>query len=329
MLQEKLLYLLEQSKGQLITGGELAKALGVSRTAIWKGINTLREKGHEIEALPNSGYRLLAGSDGLSRQSIADALKTEKIGQSLVLLDTVDSTNAYLKALDTALLPDGHTVIANEQTQGRGRLGRTFHSPAGQGIYLSVLLRPQIALEEVPLLTVCAALAVYRAIGQVCGLETHIKWVNDIFYEGKKLCGILTEGLISAEMGTVESVVVGIGVNTGAVAEEVESIAATLAPLRAGRGIRNQLAAEILNQLEAVVLDFLSGKRQEILEAYTQRLFIIGKEIVVHLPRESFEATAVGLDDAGSLLVRNRQGQTVAVRAGEVSLSPLTDTTKP
>lgn len=321
MLYEQVLYTLEKKRGEIVTGGEIARAAGVSRTAVWKTVLALKEDGHEIESIPNSGYRLRQESDGLSLQAIRDYLTTEKLGRSIELLKTVDSTNSYLKAGDTAVVRDGHTVLANGQTGGRGRLGRTFYSPTGSGVYLSCLLKPPIPISETPFLTICAAVAVYRAIRDTCGIKTDIKWVNDLYAGGKKLCGILTEAGVNAEMRCVDYAVVGIGVNTCGVAPEVSEIATSIFTETGVRGVRNRLIAEILNHFEQVYFDYIQrGKKQEILNAYTERLFIIGKPVEVVEYGGSYKAVALGVDAAGRLLVKRQNGETVGVDAGEVRI---------
>lgn len=320
MLQERVLSCLEQNRGKLVTGGGLARELGVSRTAVWKAIHALEAKGHEIESVAGSGYRLADESDGLSVKGITDLLTTKVFGRELELHQSLPSTNTYIKGLDTLALPEGFAVIADEQTAGRGRLGRTFYSPAREGVYLSVLLKPQLALEEVPLLTICAAVAVSRAIERVCGISPEVKWVNDIFYKGKKLCGILSEGFVSAELGQVESVVVGMGINTGDVDPAVAEIATSLAEAAGVRGIRNWLAAEMLNCFEEVYNSFTSGGRREILGEYSGRLFITGWRVEVVGAGVPYSATVLGIDDSGALLVKNASGQKKALRTGEIRL---------
>ena len=322
MLSDKVLDILEQNRGSIVTGGEIARRLGVSRTAVWKTIAALRDDGHEIESVPNSGYRLNQNSDGLNVTVIGSYLTTEKLGRSMELLKSVDSTNSYLKAKDTAALPDGHAVIADEQTGGRGRLGRPFYSPAGSGVYLSCLLKPQISLSETPFLTICAAVAVCRAVRGACGIQADVKWVNDIYYQGRKLCGILTEAGISAEMQSVDYAVVGMGVNTGGIAPEIKEIATSVFEATGVRGIRNRLAAGILNHFELVYLDYANhGKKQEILDEYANRLFIAGKTVKVTERDGSYEAVALGIDDAGRLIVKRADGEAAVLSAGEISLS--------
>ncbi len=321
MLEEQILYLLEKNKGQTVTGGELAKELSVSRTAVWKAIGKLREKGNQIQSLPNSGYRLDKTSDGLSRQYIQDLLKTRYLGKDLVVLETVSSTNQYLKEQPTGSIPEGYAVIANQQTQGRGRFGRTFYSPAGSGIYLSLLLRPPIPINEVSFLTICAAVAVSDAIQEVCGIQVGIKWVNDLLYHGKKLCGILTEASISAEIQAIDYAIVGIGVNLGEVAPEVEDIATSLYAISGRQGLRNQLIAEILNQFEKVYLGFTQeGKKAQILSAYVEKLCNVGKPVEILAPDRSYQAVIQGVDQTGALLVQTQTGETITVSTGEIKL---------
>lgn len=321
MLREQVLYLLEKNRGQVITGGEIARRLGVSRTAVWKSVRALRESGSDIESLPNSGYRMTDESDGLSWRAINDSLRTRKFGRNMELLPTLSSTNKYLKQFDSAAIEEGYTVVANEQTEGRGRMNRPFHSPAHEGIYFSVLLKPAIPIADTPFLTICAAVAVCRAIWNICGLSVDIKWVNDIYLEGKKLCGILTEASISAELRSVEDVVVGIGLNTGRVAREVEETAISLYGATGIRGVRNRLIAEILNEFEEVYLDYtVNGRRGEILDAYAGRMFIIGRRAMVEISGASSEVTILGVDDSGELIVEREDGLTCHIDSGEIKL---------
>lgn len=321
MLQERVLYILEQNRGRLVTGGEIAKKLGVSRTAIWKTINALRQNGNDIKSMPNSGYRLTDNSDGLTAQSIHDCLTTQRLGRSIEFLKTVHSTSQHLKAQDSSALSEGHVVIADEQTGGRGRLNRPFYSPAHNGIYLSCFLKPPIPLSETPFLTICAAVAVCRAIESICNIQVGIKWVNDIYHDGKKLCGILTEAFVSAEMQSVDYTIIGIGVNTGNVAPEVKDIATSTYLATGIRGIRNHLIAEILNQFERIYLNYtIHGKKKEILAAYTEKLFILGKHVEVVGSNGSFVATALGVNDSGGLIVKHTNGEIIHVSAGEIRI---------
>ena len=284
MLQEKVLYILEKNRGKVITGGEISRQLGVSRNAVWKAINSLKQNGNNIESLPNKGYRLAVDSDGLCKQIIQEMLTTEKLGSRIQLLETIDSTNTYLKQQDLSNMQEGFVVLADEQTGGRGRLNRFFFSPKHSGVYLSVLLKPNLPPEKSRLLTICAAVAVSNALHKVCGVISQIKWVNDIFVGGKKICGILTEASLSAEMQSLDYVIVGIGINTGEIPEEIEDIATSVLEVTGEKGFRNKLVAEILNQLEEVYFAYLlSGKESEILSAYSEKLIYINEKVLVKM----------------------------------------------
>lgn len=321
MLQTRILEILEANRGGLVTGGEIARGLEVSRTAVWKAINALREAGHEIVSIPNRGYTLSQTSDGLSERGIQGMLGTRLLGRSLEVLESVDSTNSYMKRLDTDALPEGHAVIVDGQTGGRGRLGKTFTSPVRGGVYLSVLLKPKIAFQDVPFLTLCAAVAVSRALEEACGLTPGIKWVNDIFCGGKKICGILSEAAVSAELQALEYAVVGIGVNTSPVPEEISGIATSVYEQCMLRGVRNRLAAAILRELEVVYLDYCAtGDRREVLAQYNSRLFILGREVTVSRGGESFRATVLSVGGTGGLVVRDESGHEREIVSGEVTI---------
>jgi BirA family biotin operon repressor/biotin-[acetyl-CoA-carboxylase] ligase len=273
MLKEQVLSYLENQKGELLTGGELSRRLDVSRTAVWKAVGALREDGNIIESVPKRGYRLTRQSDGISTEAISKNLSTKAFGRSIELLKTVPSTNQYLKSADTDALPHGHVVIADEQTVGRGRQSKPFLSPAGQGLYLSVLLKPDVAPQEAPFLTLCAAVAVSDAIDAVFGIITRVKWVNDIFCGGKKLCGILTQAQSCAEQNTMDYVVVGIGVNTGKISGELRDIATSTLEASGIAGRRSELAAALLNNLESRYIDFTqNGGKERIRAEYDAKL---------------------------------------------------------
>jgi len=321
MLKEKILYLLEKQKGELVTGGQLAKELGVSRTAIWKAIRALQDDGNEILSVPNSGYRLLDTNDTLFEKMIRENLSTTFIGQEIAILPTVHSTNQYLKEMDTAALPSGYTVIADEQTVGRGRRSRTFLSPKSEGIYLSILLKVDGIQKDIRLFTICAAVAVSKAVEKVCAIRADIKWVNDIYCNGRKLCGILTEAVISGELQEVSTVTIGIGINTGKVASEVKEIATSVQNETKKRGLRNQLVAEVLNQFEEVYLDYVQrDATKEIIEYYGSRLFIKDQKVEVVEIKQSYKATVIGIDKTGALIVENEAGESKHLTTGEIKL---------
>lgn len=321
LLKNRVFYSLEQQKGNIVTGGQLASSLGVSRNAIWKAIRLLQDDGNEIVSIRNKGYILMNTNDTLFEKTIRDDLRTTFIGQKMKLLPVVHSTNQYLKELDTADAENGYVVIANEQNSGRGRRGRTFLSPKGEGIYLSILLKLDKERQDVRLLTICAAVAVSRAIENKCGISAEIKWVNDIFCKGKKVCGILTEAILSAELQELSTVIVGIGINTGSVQLEINDIATSIGEITGIRGIRNSLIAEVLNQFETVYLDYIGrGEKSDILKYYESRLFIIGTQVLVTSLEDSYVATVLGIDDMGALVVKDERGNIQNISTGEIKL---------
>jgi len=321
LLKNKVLSVLEQKKGTVVTGGQLANMLGVSRNAIWKAIHSLQEDGNRIVSIPNVGYKLSETDDALSEQLIRSKLSTIFIGQNMEILQSVHSTNQYLKELDTANTKNGFTVIADEQLKGRGRRGRTFVSGKGEGVYLSVLLTLNGKQSDIRLLTICAAVAVSKAIERICSINAEIKWVNDVFCNGKKICGILTEAVLSGELQELDTVIVGIGINTGEITPEIKDIATSIKEETGICGIRNDLIAELLNQFEAVYLDYITkGKEREIIDYYESKLFIKGQEVLVSNLDNEYQATVIGIDNSGALIVRDAAGVVEHIVTGEIRL---------
>lgn len=321
MLQVDVLDVLDCKRGYLVAGGELAHELGVSRNAIWKTINTLRTKGHDIESVPNKGYVLTSESDGLSEHLIARQLRTNTIGRELRVLPSTSSTNAFVQSLPPQEAPHGLVVVADEQTDGRGRLGREFLSPAHEGIYLSILLKPQIALETLQLVTLLTAASVSKAISLVWSFTPEVKWVNDVLVNKKKICGILTETSLSSEMQLVDSVVVGIGINTGTVPKTLRSIATSTQQVTGKKGHRNDLIAAVLNEFEKRYTLLLEGNSDLILEEYKEYLGFIGKRVEVATPHTVYELTLSGIDNTGALVGTNSVGNEIHIRAGEIRLA--------
>ncbi|MDR1773996.1 MAG: biotin--[acetyl-CoA-carboxylase] ligase [Clostridioides sp.] len=375
MLKNDILNYLVSNAGEIVTGGKIAEYLNVSRTAVWKNINSLIEEGYEIEKYQNSGYKLTSLSDKLLLESINKNLRTSVIGKEILILDSIDSTNNYMKQQDTTKLDEGFAVTANEQTSGRGRFNRPFYSQKGEGIYLSFLLKPQTDIKNVPFITICAAVSVVKAIKNVTNIDVSIKWVNDIFYNKKKLCGILTEGVISAELGTLDYVVVGIGLNTGNIPKEVDEIATSISniientsdkvlcntnPLEntsvendldeftrninnlksnsnsdesnskivdlkstkiLEEGFRNILIAEIMNQFEIHYIQFLNGDVEDIVDFYSNKLFIINKFVTVKSGDSLLRGKVVGIDKNCHLLIEEDDKKIISISSGEVILN--------
>ena len=319
--KEKLLALLEDSKGTFFSGEEIARTLQVSRAAVWKAVNALREDGYTIDAATNKGYRLSPDSDILSPQGIRRFLKPEYRDLDLTVLPTAPSTNALVREKANQGCPEGCIIIACEQTAGRGRYGRQFFSPVDSGVYLSLLLRPTAySPQQATCLTAAAAAAMCQAIEEVTGQQPGIKWVNDIFLHGKKVCGILTEAAVGLETGTLNYMVLGAGVNLYPPAEgfpeEIQSIAGSVLE-RSCPEAKNRLVGEFLNRF----WDFYTHPEcRTYLEDYRSRSLAIGQNVTVLSAGRAVSAYAYGIDDDFRLLVRYGSGKTEALSYGEIRI---------
>jgi len=321
LLKNEVLHILEQKIGAVVTGGQLANAFSVSRNAIWKAIHALQEDGIQIVSVPNVGYKLLDTNDTLSEQRINSKLSATLIGKQLKILSSVHSTNQYLKEIDSDSIENGYVVVANEQTQGRGRRSREFVSARDEGIYFSILLKLNGRQHDIRLLTICAAVAVAKAIESVCKINAEIKWVNDIYCNGKKICGILTEAIMSGELQELDTVIIGIGINTGTVPFEIREIATSIKEETGMCGIRNDLIAELLNQFEAVYLDYTTNdKAYDIMKYYESKLFIKGQQVFVVTLENEYVVTVLGVDKTGALIVENDKGDIQHIVTGEIKL---------
>lgn len=317
--KEKLLALLEENKGTFFSGEEIARTLQVSRAAVWKAVNALREDGYTIDAVTNKGYRLSPDSDILSPQGIRRFLKPEYRGLNLTVLSTVPSTNALVREKANQGCPEGCVIVACEQTAGRGRYGRQFFSPVDSGVYLSLLLRPTAySPQQATCLTAAAAAAMCQAIEAVTGQQPGIKWVNDIFLHGKKVCGILTEAAVGLETGTLNYMVLGAGVNLYPPAEgfpeEIQSIAGSVLEHSCPEA-KNRLVGEFLNRF----WDFYTHPEcRAYLEDYRSRSLAVGRRVTVLSNGQAVSAYAYGIDDDFRLLVRYENGDTEALSYGEI-----------
>ncbi len=325
--REDVLTLLRRD-GEFLSGQELSRRLGLSRAAVWKAVDALRREGYEIEARTGLGYRLAAAPDALTEPEIRSFLgETAVIGRELRCFEELDSTNNYLKTQADA--PDGTAVTADCQTAGRGRMDRSFQSPKGQGIYLSVLLRPSLPPDRLPPVTALAGVSVCAAVERVCGVRPGLKWPNDPVLNGKKLCGILTEMSLEAETGRVQSLVLGIGVNVGQGPEdfspEVREVATSLRQALGKPVSRPQLTAALLEELDRAYAALLTGDLSEYLTAYRRDCVNLGKtvQLIPFGGGERETAQAVDIDEEFSLVVRRADGSERTVRSGEVSVRGL------
>lgn len=319
--KEKLLALLENSKGTFFSGEEIARTLQVSRAAVWKAVNALREDGYTIDAATNKGYRLSPDSDILSPQGIRRFLKPEYRDLDLTVLPTAPSTNALVREKANQGRPEGCIIIACEQTDGRGRYGRQFFSPVDSGVYLSLLLRPTVySPQQATCLTAAAAAAMCQAIEAVTGQQPGIKWVNDIFLHGKKVCGILTEAAVGLETGALDYMVLGAGVNlyppVKGFPEEIQPIAGSVLE-RSCPEAKNRLVGEFLNRFWYF---YTHPECRAYLEDYRARSLAIGRNVTVLSAGKAVSAYAYGIDDDFRLLVRYDSGKTEALSYGEIRI---------
>ena len=324
MLRDQVLALLKAGDAPC-SGEGMSRTLGVSRAAVWKAVEALRQEGYVISSAPHRGYRLEDSPDLLSPGELAGALAGRTVGAALLCLDTVDSTNNELtRRADTA--PDGLAVLAQEQTGGRGRLGRSFVSPAGKGLYLSVLLRPQCVLADAGMLTAWTAVAVCRALERCCGVRAGIKWPNDIVLEDRKLCGILTELELEAETAALRHVIVGVGINVSQDAAdfgpEVAPVAISLAQALGQAPRRSQLAAEVLSALDDLYRAF-PAQKADYLARYRALCVTAGRAVRVLRPGQVRTGTAEAVNEDFALLVRWDNGEQEALSSGEVSVRGL------
>lgn len=354
---------LEENKGATISGEELAGRLNLSRAAVWKAISELRKEGYPIDALTNKGYCLAPDSDLLSAEGIYPHIRPSFSSCPVYVLKTVESTNLTAKKMALEGASAGTVIIAEEQTKGRGRMGRSFYSPPSRGIYMSFILKPRFDASKAVLITTAASVAVCRAIEKVTGVSCSIKWVNDLYAGGKKVCGILTEAVTDFETGQIEHIVLGIGINYSTTSEEFpEALSEVAGSLfhsgadnsphsdenghgeteegydwTAGKNVashpvppsRNRLIAEVINQVLTMNEELES---RSFIGEYRSRSMVLGKEIRILAPGRAHEerdfskgipAYALDVDDNGGLVVRYEDGTSGTLNTGEVSIRPV------
>lgn len=313
-----------------MSGQQLCDRFGVSRTAVWKVINQLKEEGYQIESVPRKGYRLLESpTDVYSASEIASRLQTVWAGRNLHFFASTGSTNPDAKRFAEEGEPHGTVVVADRQTAGRGRRGRSWASPAGTSIYFTIVVRPQFAPDKASMITLVTALSVAQAIEEVTGLPAQIKWPNDIVVHKKKVCGILTEMSMTPEMDEIQFVVAGVGVNTNHDSpedfpEEIRETATSLKIESGGMVDRAGLLERILARFEEnydtfVRIEDLSGLQ----EAYQAHLINMNAQVLVLDPAGEYTGISRGISKTGELIVERDNGGQVLVYAGEVSVRGL------
>jgi BirA family biotin operon repressor/biotin-[acetyl-CoA-carboxylase] ligase len=314
-MQEKILDFLKR-KQDYISGDQIAGRLGISRQALWKHIQELKEIGYDIVAVPHLGYRLESSPDRLFPFEVIRDLNTEFIGKKIYYFDTVASTMNIAMDLGLKGAPEGTIVLAESQIRGRGRLGRAWFSPKHKGIYLSLILRPKILPTQASCLTLLAAVSICEAIKEITGLDTQIKWPNDILIRHKKLGGILTE--LNAEMDKINFVIIGIGLNINNDKKALIAGATSLKEQKKENINRIGLLQEILRRIESNYLHFQKKGAEPIIEKWRHHSVTLGKRVKVYYLKEHIEGEAVDIDIDGGLLVRKDSGVLEKIMAGDV-----------
>jgi BirA family biotin operon repressor/biotin-[acetyl-CoA-carboxylase] ligase len=319
-MKGKVLQLLNNAD-DYISGEEISNKLGVSRTAIWKVMNQLRDKGYEIESVTRKGYRLLSSPDILNEAEIKYDLKSKLIGKKVITFDSIDSTNKYGKKIALEGEKEGTVIISEEQKAGKGRRGRNWVSPPREGIWMSIILRPNTAPENASMITLVAGLAVCKAIREITSLEAMIKWPNDIVINGKKICGLLTE--MNSEIDFINFVIVGIGINVNIskFPSELKEIATSL--LLEGNSPYNRkiIVKRTLELFEDYYNTYLETEDlTNIIDEYNDYCININRKVEVISKKENILGTVKNVTKKGELIVTNSNGDDMIVTSGEVSV---------
>lgn len=314
-MQDKIIAILKNQPG-FISGEQLSRDLKISRAGIWKNIDQLRRLGYDISAVSHHGYQLKATPDKLYPREILFDLNTRVCGQTIVYDDQIDSTMQKAFQAGLAGACEGTLVCAEGQTQGRGRMGRSWVSTKGKGIYCSLILRPDLPLSDIAPITLLSAVALCQAIEAVVALTPKIKWPNDIFIGDKKVAGILTE--MSAEMDRIQFVVVGLGVNVNNNAKELIDVATSIKREHGKKISRVDLLQNILRSFEVLYEIFLKEGSSIIIEKWKQYSMTLGKQVRLEDHGKIIEGEAVDLDEHGGLMIRDRQGVVVKRMSGEI-----------
>ena len=314
-MKEKILDYLNKEQ-DYISGDQISKHLGISRQGLWKHIQELKDSGYEIVAVPHLGYHLESCPDRLFPFEISRGLNTKFIGKKIHYFDYLGSTMNLAMQLGMQLSPGGTLVLAESQTKGRGRLGRSWFSPKYKGIYLSLILRPKILPIDSPILTLLAAVSICQTVKKVLYLDVQIKWPNDVFINNKKFAGILTE--MNAEVDKVNFVVIGMGLNVN---NDKKSLITQATSLKEHYGkIVNRvlLLQELLREIENNYSLFIDQGAKVIIDKWRHFSFTLGRRVKVYCQNKHIEGCAVDIDKDGSLLIRKDSGLIQKVSSGEL-----------
>ncbi|MBQ8107441.1 MAG: biotin--[Ruminococcus sp.] len=318
-VKDSLISLLEENRGSYVSGAVAAQQLGCSRGAVWKAVKALEAEGYNISAVTNKGYRLEENSDVISQAGIERYLSDDCTAR-LKVYSKVESTNTLIRTLANEGAQEGVTAVSGEQTKGRGRLGRSFYSPSDTGLYLSILLRPEMSAADAVKITTAAAVAVAESVEEVSGESTDIKWVNDVYMNDRKICGILTEAQFSIENGGLEYAVVGIGINVyepkGGFPNEIKDIAGAALKAPAAHA-RNRIAAGVISRFMRYYREL---DKDTFLEGYRKRLMWKNERINIITPVSTTPALMLDVDGSCRLRVRLEDSSEKLISSGEISI---------
>ncbi len=308
-----------REKGTYVSGQDLCERFGVSRTAVWKAVKQLQKEGYDIEAVQNRGYLLASGEEVFGQNELQSRMTTRWAGHPVLFYPTVDSTNLQAKLAAENGAAEGTLVVADMQTTGRGRLGRSWSSPSGKNVYFTLILRPEFMPDKASMLTLVMALAASEGIRETCGLRAEIKWPNDLVLDGRKVCGMLTE--MSVEREYIHYVVIGVGINVELQEFPAGMTATSLRAEGSGKVSRSALVANVMKAFEKYYERFLKRLDLSDLQTEYNRLLINrDREVRVLDPKGEFGGISRGINRAGELLVERQDGVVTAVYAGEVSV---------
>ena len=320
---QKVLNLLQKNKGRYLSGEEMGDLLGISRGAVWKAIESLRKQGIHIESRNRCGYTLQDSDGTMTPTTLALEIGDMEKADLISVYDTLPSTNTTLREEALAGAPAGKVIIANTQTSGRGRMGRSFFSPADSGIYMSVLYRPSPDSHLPESITMAASVVIAQAIEEVTGQSPGIKWVNDLYKDGLKIAGILTEAFVNVETGGMDYIVLGVGINLyhpkDQFPDDLKSIASSLYGNKPPEDptIRLRLTAAIIKKLWELSTSQGIG---DYIEDYRRRSIVLGEEVVITAGRNEIRGLVTGFDDQGHLLLKTADGQIQNIGSGEITL---------
>jgi len=322
-MKKEILETLKKNSEIFVSGEELSNKIGVTRAAVWKHIKQMKEEGYEIEAVSRKGYRLTGEPDILDAKSLEIELNCQSLTKKVIHYDNIDSTNTQAKILASRGACEGTVLLAEEQTGGRGRLGRHWIAPKGTGIWMSIILKPDIEPSEAAKITQIAAAAATMAVREITGCEAGIKWPNDIIVKGKKICGILTE--MSGELNSISYIVVGIGINVNMGMEdfpyELREKATSLKECSGKIVSRKKLVISVLTHFEKYYFNFLESKNVrssvDICKKYSVTL---GKQVKIMQRGMEMLGEALDITEDGELMIKNDKGEIEKIVSGEVSV---------